>query len=306
MGNKILFISCLKAKRNKRQAISHLKFELNYENNLLKLYQEIENFNYQIQSSCLFLINQPVKREIIAANFQDRIIHHLIYSFLYALIDKQLIYDCYSCRERKGPLFGIKRAKKFLRQATNNYQTKAYLLKLDINGYFINLNKKILYNTIITTIKDDLNKLKGNEKNILHKPTKNYIFKGKRSDYQDLPKNKSLFHGPRDCGLAIGNLTSQLYDKLYLNPLDHYIKRVLRIKYYGRYVDDLILFHSDKDYLLKVKEKIEKKLKEDFGLEINIKKTILKEAHSGFSFLGQHILPHKSYLSKRIKNNFDK
>lgn len=308
-----LFCAYFSARKNKRQTISQLSFELNYENNLLKLYQEIENFNYQIKGSHIFLINQPVKREILAANFYDRVVHHLIYSYLYPIIDKKLIYDCYSCRERKGPLFGIKRAKKFLRQATNNYQTKAYLLKLDISGYFMNLNKKILYQTLINTTQDELNKLEENQKNILHylikknifhKLTKNYIFKGKMSDYQGLPKNKSLFHSPKNCGLAIGNLTSQLYGNLYLNPLDHYIKRELKIKYYGRYVDDLILFHSDKDHLLKSKEKIEKKLKKDFNLEVNKKKAILKEAHFGFYFLGQYILPHRSYLSKRIKNNF--
>ncbi len=308
-----LFSAYLQARGNKGKTLSQIEFELNYENNLLKLYQEIINHNYKIKTCHVFIISQPVKREILAAHFSDRVVHHLIYSYLYPIINKRLIDDCYSCRENRGPLFAIKRAKKFLRRATNNYQIKAYLLKLDISGYFINIDKKILYKILIKTIKDDLAKLEKQEQsliyylikqNIFHDPRKNYILKGNKSDYQHLPKNKLLFSSPKNCGLAIGNLTSQLYGNLYLNPLDHYIKRELKIKYYGRYVDDLIFFHPDKDYLIKVKEKIEIKLKEDFKLEINQPKTILKEATAGFSFLGQYILPHRSYLSRRVKNNF--
>lgn len=87
---------------------------------------------------------------------------------------------------------------------------------------------------------------------IFSDPTKNCIIKGKRKDWNGLPKGKSLFSAENGCGLPIGNLTSQLFGNVYLNKLDHFIKNELKIKYYGRYVDDMLIVHQDKHYLKRV------------------------------------------------------
>jgi hypothetical protein len=87
---------------------------------------------------------------------------------------------------------------------------------------------------------------------IFHDPTKNSFFKGKPSDYDGLPPSKTLFYTLPNCGLPIGNLTSQLFSNIYLNEFDHYIKEELAIKYYGRYVDDFIIIHREKAYLQKI------------------------------------------------------
>ena len=87
------------------------------------------------------------------------------------------------------------------------------------------------------------------DKTIYNDPTKNCIIKGKKEDWYGLPKTKSLFHAKEDCGLPIGNLSSQLFGNVYMNDFDHFVKRDLKIKYYGRYVDDFILVHYDKEHL---------------------------------------------------------
>jgi len=87
------------------------------------------------------------------------------------------------------------------------------------------------------------------KKNIFNDPKENCIIKGKTEDWVGLPKTKSLFHAQPNCGLPIGNLTSQLFGNIYMNEFDHWIKKELGIKHYGRYVDDFVLIHESKDYL---------------------------------------------------------
>lgn len=117
-----LYQAYFEARKNKRNTISQLKFELNFEKNILNLYQTILNKNYQIKPCLAFIINKPVKREIFASDFKDRVIHHYLYSHLYPIIDNKLIYDCYSCRKNKGTLLAILRQTKFLKQLSNNYK----------------------------------------------------------------------------------------------------------------------------------------------------------------------------------------
>ena len=80
-------------------------------------------------------------------------------------------------------------------------------------------------------------------------PTKNCIVKGNKSDWNDLPLTKSLFHNQPKCGLPIGNLTSQVFANFYMDSFDHFVKHDLGIRYYGRYVDDFVIVHEDKKYL---------------------------------------------------------
>lgn len=176
----------------------------------------------------------------------------------------------------------------------------------------MNINKNILYKNLKQIINNDLNKypIKNQEilhyliyENIFHNPSLNCLIKGQKSEWKNLPKNKSLFHSPPNCGLPIGNLTSQLYGNVYLNPLDHYIKRELKIKGYGRYVDDLVLMHEDKNYLKFCLKKIKNKLENDFHLTLHPNKIKLKTAQQGFYFLGQYIKSGRRYIAKRPKNN---
>ncbi len=114
---------------------------MNYESNLLALHDDIESRTYRIQKSICFINFKPVQREIFAAEFRDRVVHHLIYNYIAPIYEKGFIYDSYSCRKGKGTHFGINRIKKFIRSCSKNYTTDCYILKLDIKGYFMAMNK---------------------------------------------------------------------------------------------------------------------------------------------------------------------
>jgi len=142
------------------------------------------------------------------------------------------------------------------------------------------------------------------EKVVFNDPTKNCIIKGKKSDWNGLPKTKSLFYANNDCGLPIGNLTSQLFGNVYMNGFDHFVKKELCIKHYGRYVDDFIIVHPDKDYLKFILSTIDDYLKTHLHLEMHPKKIYLQHFSKGVQFLGTVIKPHRIYIAKRTKGNF--
>ena len=303
------------ARRHKRNTFNQLKFELQYERHLLDLHDQIINRTYQPLPEIAFIVNKPVKREIFAADFRDRVVHHLLFNYLNPILDKQLINDCYSCRVDKGTSYGVARVQQFMRGCSDNYTKDCYVLKLDIKGYFMSIDKFRLYDIVRGLVERELlkqgsrvsknnrshkidgftqvSRIDGIDENgvksqlfdsviginngncigrgdegevgslgfdldlvdfllkvvIFNDPTKNCIVKGSKSDWQGLPKSKSLFYAKLNCGLPIGNLTSQLFGNVYLAGFDNFVKRELKVKFYGRYVDDFILFHQDGERL---------------------------------------------------------
>ena len=110
--NKILtdlFQAYFDARRNKRNTINALAFEQRFEENIFQLFEEIISGNYMPSRSICFIVNNPVKREIFAANFRDRVIHHLIYNYISPIFEGTFINDSYSCRVGKGTHYGIKK-----------------------------------------------------------------------------------------------------------------------------------------------------------------------------------------------------
>jgi RNA-directed DNA polymerase len=307
-----MFDAYFDARKNKRNTINALIFEKNFESNIFTLFEEIIERRYEPKRSICFIVDKPVKREIFAANFRDRVVHHFIYNYIYPIFEKILINDTYSCRRGKGVHYGIRRVNHFIRSCSNNYQKDCYILKMDVKEYFMSMNRDILF----SIIKDNLLKKRERinfdltlilyllKKTIYNNPTKNCIVKGKRSSWQGLPKTKSLFGAKINCGLPIGNLTSQLFGNIYLNGLDHFIKRDMGIKYYGRYVDDFVIIHNDKEYLKNIIPKIKKFLEEELELILHPKKIYLQDYKKGVMFLGAVIKPFRIYIANRTKGNF--
>jgi retron-type reverse transcriptase len=131
--------------KNKRKTKNAQKFELNYEERLIRLRDEINAGTYKIGRSIAFIVEKPVKREIFAADFRDRVVHHLVIQKLNDLFEKEFIYDSYSCRKGKGTLFGVKRLSRFIRACSQNFTKETYVLKLDIQGFFMHIHRELLF-----------------------------------------------------------------------------------------------------------------------------------------------------------------
>lgn len=284
-----LFQAYYDARKHKRKTTTIVTFEMQYEAELFQLYQELVDGTYTIRPSTCFVINDPVQREIFAADFRDRIVHHLLYNYLAPRYERKFIYDSYSCRVGKGTHFGIQRVKRFMRAASENFTREAWILKLDIQGYFMSIDKKILWKKI----SDFLRKGESTPpfikrvlyQVIFHDPTQHCIIKGKKSDWVGLPADKSLFCSGTDTGLAIGNLTSQLFANIYLDALDTYITYELGFQWYGRYVDDFVILCPDKQRLLDAIPLIRSFLCEQLHLSLHPKEIFLQPVQYGVTFL---------------------
>ena len=306
---KDIFNAYYAARKNKRGTANQLRFEIEYEKNLFRLYDEIVSEKYEPSKSIAFIVNKPVKREIFAADFRDRVVHHFIFNSINSIFERNFIKDSYSCRVGKGTSYGIKRADHFIRSCSENYQKNCWILKLDIQGYFMSIDKNILYEKIESKLKSSgewnislilylIRKI------IFHDPIKNCIIKGEKDDWVGLPKSKSLFFAKENRGLPIGNLTSQLFGNIYLDEFDHFVKKILGVEHYGRYVDDMIFVHQDKKFLKFVIAEVKKYLKDNLDLDLHPKKIYLQYYFLGVKFLGAYIKPYRIYINKRTKGNF--
>jgi hypothetical protein len=309
---KDLFDAYFDARRNKRNTVNALAFEKNFESSLFLLFDEIINRRYKPRKSICFIVDKPIKREIFAADFRDRVIHHFIYNYISPLFEKVLVNDTCSCRKEKGVHYGIKRADHFIRSCSENYKNDCYILKLDIKGYFMSINKDILYDKVKESLMKRKKKIDFDlslilyllKETIFNNPTKDCIIKGSKKNWENLPKTKSLFHTKKNCGLPIGNLTSQLFGNVYLNDFDHFIKKDLKISYCGRYVDDIVMIHEDKDYLKKIIPEMREYLNDELELILHPNKIYLQHFSKGVKYLGAVIKSHRIYIASRTKANF--
>lgn len=311
-----LYEAYQKARKGKRKTMDAHKFEVNEMENLVRLRDAIINRQYEPSRGVAFIIHDPVTREVFAAPFVDRVVHHFLFKFAIAWWDKRLIRSSYSCRIGKGTLYGIKDLANQIRKVSQNYTKPAYVIKLDLQGYFMSLNHKKLYARICWGLNRQFPN--GGElyrtlkylwrKIIFDDPTKNVTIRGRRSDWHDLPSSKSLFHQPKGRGIVIGNLTSQLLSNIFLDLLDRFITLELGYKHYGRYVDDFFIVVPAEDYPKAHAdiEKIRQFLAEELGLTLHPRKRYEQPVEHGVAFLGAVIYPGHIIPGKRIARNFKK
>lgn len=205
-----IFKAYFDARRGKRNSVNQLRFEMNLEENLVALYHEVAERRYQVGRSICFMVTYPVKREVFAADFRDRIVHHLLFNYISPIFERTFINDCYSCRKNKGTLFGIKRLDKHIRSCSHNFTKDCYVLKLDLQGYFMNINRSILYESILKILNrygylempggihwedsEEFELVKYLLPLIVfNDPTQNCVRRGEVSDWEGLPPSKSLF-----------------------------------------------------------------------------------------------------------------
>lgn len=224
--------------------------------NVYKIYNMLLNKTYSPGPYNVFTIYEPKERRIVSQNIHDKVVNHLIARFiLYPTLMPQLINENIASRPNLGTKKGYELHQKF-RKICNAKYTNYYILKCDISKFFASIDHEILKKKLVKVIKD--------------KDALDILFKVIDNDKE---------------GLSIGSMTSQTLAIFYLNDLDHYIKEVLKIKYYVRYQDDFLLFHKSKEYLKYCLNEIRSFLEKE-KLSLNSKTRIYKNSDN-FIFLGR-------------------
>ncbi|SLM28555.1 conserved hypothetical protein [Desulfamplus magnetovallimortis] len=298
-----LYDAYLKCRKNKRNTINALRFEIAFPDNLINLYDELSSGTYHPSTSICFVQKKPKLREIFAADFRDRVIHHLLVGHLEPKFERIFIHDSYSCRKNRGIHGAVSRLQSFVNRVTGNGCRPAWYLKEDIRGFFMNIDQEILYSIICRHFKHK-DVLDLSRRIIFARCIDDYHFKGRRSLLNKIPPHKTLFKVGKGKGLPIGNLTSQFFANVYLNDLDQFVKHELKCRYYIRYCDDFILLSDNPGQLEKWHGKIESFLNERLKLELNPSQMKLKPVSSGIDFLGYIVRRRYLLVRRRVVNNF--
>jgi len=282
--------------------LNALRFEAHQEKNLLALKEELDARTYHPSCSVCFVSTRPKLRKIFAADFKDRIVHHILVDHLERIFEPIFIHDSYACRKGKGVHKGVLRLEHFIRQVTANGSRPAYYIQLDIKNYFMSIDKEILFSLLAGKIRDEaalwLTRLLD-----FHDCTDNSVLRGEAGLLRSIPTHKTLFHAPKSKGLPIGNLNSQFFANVYLNGLDQFVKHRLKCRYYLRYCDDFVLLSKERDQLLIWRERIEAYLKEELQLELNRKRQRLQPVSNGIDFLGYIVRGDYLLVRRRVVNN---
>ena len=278
-----LYLAYLQAITNRKEKPEVLEFYDHTEEKIMRIHRQLENHTWQPGEYRQFLSCQEVKRRVIdAPDFADRIVHMAIYRVLAPIFDKKFIYDSYACRANKGSVGAVMRVQDFLRRAKRQYD-KVYVLQCDISKFYPSIYKPYLMEKMARTIRDkellDLLEL---------------IYYG--------------FNGA-ERGVPIGAATSQLAANVVLDTLDHFCKECLGVKYYVRYMDDVIILGDSKELLHYYLREIEWLVSGTLKLSLN-PKTRIYPACQGVDFAGYrtwatHIKPRKRNVKAaklRFKN----
>lgn len=257
-------------KQKKREVID---FETELSANLIKLKRELESGDYKMKGYYSFEIFEPKRREIFASHYADRVVQHCVCDeVLIPAIAPRLIYDNAACQPNKGTHFAMDRLTGFMRDFYRRHGAAGYFLKCDIRKYFQNIDHDVLKKQLRRAVFDP---------DVLH------LLDGIIDSYHSACAENR--------GLPLGNQSSQWFAIYYLDPLDRFIKEKLHIRYYVRYMDDLILIHPDKTYLKACLARIRDFTTNAMKLELN-EKTQVFPLKNGISFLG-----YRFYLSQTGK-----
>jgi len=260
---------CRRGKRSKPEAA---QFDFAWESELLQLQRELEDGVYEPGEYRNFYIHEPKRRKISAAPFRDRIVHHALVRVLEPIYEPRFLSDSYACRRGKGTHRAILRAQQYLRR-------HEYCLKTDIVRFFPNVDHEVLAQIIRRRVCDRrilalIDRIIASGEGVLRDEGTNTYFPG-----------DDLFAVSRPKGLPIGNLTSQFFANVLLDPVDHFVKEDLRVPGYLRYADDLLLFGANKQQLWDWRDALGERLAA-LRLRLHAGKTQVRPTSCKLKYLG--------------------
>ena len=275
---------------SKRNSASALAFEQDLERNLIALHDDLQAGTYTPGTSICFVVTRPKHREVWAAQFRDRVVHHLLYNHVAPRVHASFIADSCACIPGRGTLYAAQRLEAKVRSVTQNWSRPAHYLKLDLANFFVSIDKYVLRDQLARRISEPW-WLKLAETILMHDPRTDFQLRGTATELARVPAHKRLTNQPAHLGLPIGNLSSQFFANIYLDALDQHAKHQLRARHYIRYVDDFILLHESPDWLNAAHRDLRAWLPATLHVRLNDSKTILQPVARGVDFVGQIIKP---------------
>lgn len=267
-----LYDAFIDARKGKRKKKATLSFEKNLGAEIYALHEELKAGTYVPKPYITFKVYEPKERIIYAPHFRDLVVQHAIYRVIYPIFDKTFIAQSFACR--KGG--GTHKASAYTQKQMRKYDSDLYYVKLDIKKFFYRIDREVL-------------------KKLFEKKIKDNRFVELMMQFTDMGTEK---------GIPIGNLLSQIYALIYMNPVDQFIKRELKAKSYVRYVDDMVVIGVSKDEAIHIKDKVEVFIKEELGLEYS--RWMIAKIKKGINFVGYRTWKSAKFVRKHSMYKFRK
>lgn len=241
-----------RARKNKANTPGVRIFDRHRDELLPKLLEQLKNGTYHTSPYTTFIIREPKERVIYRLPyFPDRIVHHAIMNILEPIWVSTMTADTYSCLKGRGIHAAVNKVKTALRDREGT----RYCLKMDVRKFYPSINHEVLKQLIRRKIKDE--RLLALLDEII--------------DSAD--------------GVPIGNYLSQYFANIYLSALDHKIKEQLRVRYYFRYADDMVILSSNKEELHRIRLIIQDELAK-LKIELKGNYQVFPVESRGVDFLG--------------------
>lgn len=248
-----------RAARGKYDRIAVLQFYADLEPKLLQMRDELLAGTYRWGSYRAFYVIDPKLRLIESAPFRDRVVHHAMHEVMAPIFEDSFYAHSYACRPGRGTHASVATLRHWIGD-----QPDWYFLKMDVQKFFPTIDREILFGRITRKI----------------------------GDRRFLELIQSLLRqAPGICGIPIGNLTSQLFANVYLDALDQYVKRVLRVPFYLRYMDDIVLLDRDLDRLRRWRDQLGEYGAGQLRQRFHPHKVNFGKVCEGIPFVGYRIYP---------------
>lgn len=276
------------ARRGKRLRPPVAAFEFGLERELVQLCAELADKTYRPGPYRSFWIREPKLRQISAAPYRDRIVHHALVRVLETVFEPAFVHDSYACRKGKGTHAAVRRAQHFMRRFP-------FVLKADIRKFFPSVDHEILKELIAKKIKDP---------SVIWLVNLIVDSSNRQEWVCDYYSSDDLFTPlERKKGIPIGNQTSQFFANVYLNPLDHFVKDCMGVGGYVRYADDFLVFGKSMEILRRHNEQVETFL-ERLRLRMHSSKRVISRCDNGIRYLGYRVFPNRILLPKENLRKF--
>ena len=318
---------CLRGKMSSTQALQYMEIA---DGDLIRLAAELWTGTYKPGTSTCFLVKYPKLREVFAASFRDRIVHHWVCLRLEPLFEHRFIEQgnvSFNCRKGYGTEKAVRHIAEGMRRVSDNYKKKAWIFRGDLVGFFMSIDKDLLWSYLRKFILRWRNKygnagrvcnaiyrddamycdilLETTEAIVKHHPENDCVLNSPAEHWAGLAPNKSLFTSVT--GEPIGNLTTQLFANFLMSYFVSYVKWLYRGMNYeiAQFVDDFVIVCDDERFIIESIPKLEAFLRDKLHLTLHKDKRYLQPVSHGTLFVGSYIKPGRLYLSNRTRARFE-
>ena len=269
-----------KAAKGKSLRVDCASFAYRREREILRLQDELQSGTYRHGPYREFTVRDPKKREVKAARFRARVVHHALCNVIEPIFEARFLPESFACRKGKGSLAALDACRGEVRRLPGGY-----VLKADVSKFFHTVDHGVMLDLLGRKIADE--KVMGLCARILAS--------SEDSRFRTYFPGDDLFACRRPTGIPIGNLTSQIFANIYLHELDCFVKTELRPigaeGAYLRYMDDFMLFGPEKSDLWRAFARVEEFVAERLRLRLHPVKRTVSPVRDGVDWVGYRIFP---------------